>query len=137
MGHLLKQVTKSYINLNVGDVGDLTSLPAYILIVLHVGVSVIFVDRDKRSMNVLLLVSDTCADDGPPNLYLLQRWFPLILAISGGLSHRLKRLQWCHCITSNVVTCRLHMCGMCLPADCVVNASASVKLWKRWTLHRP
>lgn len=32
----------------------------------------------------MLLVSDTCADDGPHNLYLLQRWFPLMFAISGG-----------------------------------------------------
>jgi hypothetical protein len=32
---------------------------------------------------VLLLVSDTCAEEGPHNLYLLQRWFPLMLQVTG------------------------------------------------------
>lgn len=30
----------------------------------------------------MLLVSDTCADEGPHNLYLLQRWFPLTFAVT-------------------------------------------------------
>lgn len=39
--------------------------------------------REHQHFNVMLLMADTCADDGPHNLYLLQRWFPLVLSISG------------------------------------------------------
>ena len=31
----------------------------------------------------MLLVSDTCGEEGPHNMYLLERWFPLILSVTG------------------------------------------------------
>eukprot|EP00882_Tetradesmus_deserticola_P007721 GHRQ01008131.1.p1 GENE.GHRQ01008131.1~~GHRQ01008131.1.p1 ORF type:complete len:244 (+),score=72.44 GHRQ01008131.1:727-1458(+) len=43
--------------------------------------------REQRGLSVFLLVSDTCCDEGPHNLYLLQRWFPLMLQVTGPAPH--------------------------------------------------
>jgi hypothetical protein len=48
-------------------------------------VSPFFPVREQRGLAVFLLVSDTCSEEGPHNLYLLQRWFPLMLQVTGGL----------------------------------------------------
>jgi hypothetical protein len=39
--------------------------------------------REQRGLGVFLLVSDTCSEEGPHNLYLLQRWFPIMLQVTG------------------------------------------------------
>jgi hypothetical protein len=49
--------------------------------------------REHRSQEVLLLVSDTTGREGTlQNMYLLQRWFPLMLAVSG--AHILQQLHY-------------------------------------------
>lgn len=41
--------------------------------------------REQRGVDVLLLVSDSTAREGSPqNMYLLQRWFPVMLSVTGG-----------------------------------------------------
>lgn len=43
--------------------------------------------REARSLQVMLCVSDSRTREGVPhNMYLLQRWFPLMLAVTGGRS---------------------------------------------------
>lgn len=43
--------------------------------------------REQRGLSVLLLACDTCSEEGPHNLYLLQRWFPLMLQVTGPPPH--------------------------------------------------
>ncbi|KAF8064657.1 Rnf14 [Scenedesmus sp. PABB004] len=52
------------------------------------------VRRARRGAAVLLVVADTCGEEGPANLYLLQRWFPLMLSVtaSGAGASRLMTL---------------------------------------------